>query len=313
MNGNGNKLAVYNQATDLLTAEMTNNVKETVRKLMRLAPGGQRLNADQATELAVYSLMNDLNPYNGEAYYLPGSGPLAGVAGYRRKANEWIAATYGPKERFWCEFEPAQIGAADFDPDAGDIGYQCTLHDSTSKHEWEQAVLGAYIQLRAGNMDTEKAWQEAQKFIGPEPVWIAIGVVDHREVFAKEGKPDKWDRHERAKKRAEKWAIRKRFPSTIIPDIDLDTEVIDAVVTELRDELGEGRRSPEQIIAELGYSLPEGEQEAVEEVEQEFRSIAAKLNWSKEETNAVLKEHSGDFATALEAARKQLPPQEQLL
>lgn len=307
MGNNGSKLAVYeNATTQLLTAEMTDQVKETVRKLMRLAPGGNRLNANEATDLAIYSLMNDLNPYNGEAYYLPGVGPLAGVAGYRRKANEWLLVSYGPTARFWCEFEDAPMGSGDFDPEAGDIAYICTLHDSISKREWESSTLGAYAQLRQGGMESDEAWKEAKNFVGSEPVWTAVGVVDHREHFAKEGKPDKWDRHERAKKRAEKWAIRKRFPSTIIPDNDLDFDIIDSVATEIGDELNKPRRSASTIIEELGYgpSL-----EKLDNAEKEFQSITEKLRWSKEEAQSVLKEARGDFEKALELAKKQLPPE----
>jgi len=296
----------FNTATQLLTSDMTEDVKETVRKLMRLAPGGNRLNTNEATDLAVYSMMNDLNPFNGEAYNLPGVGPIAGIYGYRRKANEWLAANYGPTERFWCEFTSAPMGAADFDPEVGDIAYICTLHDSVSKREWEQSTLGVYMQLRQGDMNAEKAWEEAQKFVGAEPTWEAVGVVDHREKFADTDNPrpsrqvDKWDRHERAKKRAEKWAIRKRFPSTIIPDIDLDDEVINSVATEVMEELDKPKRSEVEIIKQLGYGA---------EPDQEFAEIAKQLKWSKEETASVLKTHNGDYMAALEAARKQLPPE----
>jgi hypothetical protein len=62
---------------------------------------------------------------------------------------------------------------------------------------------------------------------GDLPTWEAVGVVYHDENF---GKLEKWDRNERAKKRAEKGAIKKRYPDLIIPDYgevyDSNVEVV---------------------------------------------------------------------------------------
>jgi hypothetical protein len=261
--GNGKTLAMSNTRT-LLAMDNEQEVKNTVRKLMKLTPGGQRLTIEQATDLAVYALLNGLNPFNSEAYYLPKVGPIAGVAGYRRKANEYLLARYGNAARFWCEFEPADPGEADFDSNRGDIAYKCTLHDSETKRLWEGQMIHNITALKKAGMDSKEAVELAREIAGPEPVWTAVGKVDYREQFEGEpnqyrpkGTPDKWDRHERAKKRAEKWAIRKAYPSCELPDSDLHPVVIEGMVRDLEYEQLEAEVTParpaQEILRELGY------------------------------------------------------------
>jgi hypothetical protein len=255
--GNGKALAVYSSRDLLAEPDFAPKVEETVRKLMRLTPNGKRLAKEDATDLAVYSLLTDLNPFNGEAYYLPNVGPVAGVTGYRKKANEWLNAKHGPAARFWCEFRHAEEGEADFDAKKGDIAYHCTLHDSETKRHWEGQMIHNLGALRKQGMTTDEAWKIAREIAGPEPVWTAVGKVDHRESFAYGDKPDKWDRHERAKKRAEKWAIRKAYPSVQIPDSDIDGEIVEGLVREIPDEpeYPHQDKPNAQILAELGFDL----------------------------------------------------------
>jgi hypothetical protein len=258
--GNGKALA-WSSSRDLLAeTDFLPKVEETVRKLMRLAPGGQRLTKEEATDLAVYSLMTDLNPFNSEAYYLPKVGPIAGVVGFRKKANEWLSAKYGPTARFWCEFRHAEEGEADFNPAKGDIAYHCTLHDSETKTQWEGRMIHNLGALKKQGMSTEEAWKIARELAGPEPVWTAVGKVDHRESFSFGDKPDKWDRHERAQKRAEKWAIRKAYPAVNIPDREIDGEVVEGIVREIPDyeERPHQGKGAAKLLTELGFDPEPG-------------------------------------------------------
>ena len=95
------------RATDMLAADKTIEIKSMAHKLMKLTPGGRNLNAEQAVELAVYCYMTDLNPFNGEAYYMPNVGVIPGVSGIRRKANEYLAITSSPDDRFFISFRDA--------------------------------------------------------------------------------------------------------------------------------------------------------------------------------------------------------------
>jgi hypothetical protein len=278
------KALVVPSATDLLSADNGALIKSTVHKLMRLTTGGRNLNSNQATELAVFCIMTDLNPYNGEAYYLPGGGPIPGVSGYRRKANEYLALTSGVDDRYFVEFREAHPGEAVFDLDAGDIARHATLRIRSVSERHQSTILVTYAKLTGLGMDSEVAWDRAERLAGPEPTWSATAVVDHRESFSRApgtkgpddpGTHDKWDRVERCEKRAEKWAIRKAFPSVILPDVDLggaldlDPTVIDAIVREVEQELLEptAPRSEAVILEELGFT-PAPEQEPNVEAEQ---------------------------------------------
>jgi len=259
---------IAQRATDMLAADKTIEIKSMAHKLMKLTPGGRNLNADQAVELAVYCYMTDLNPFNGEAYYMPNVGVIPGVSGIRRKANEYLALTSSPDDRFFIEFRDANPGEGDFDTSKGDIAQIATLKVRSVSERWQQMLMGNFQQLIAAKMPTEKAWERAEKMAGNEPEWTACGVVDHREIFGRKagtkgkddkGTPDKWDRMERCKKRAEKWAIRKAFPTVILPDRELgegdmiDAQFVGEIVNEIETEPKRKPRPEKVILNELGY------------------------------------------------------------
>ena len=271
-------------ATELMSASAEDELRSMVHKIMRLTSGGRKLNQTQAAELAVYCYMTDLNPFNNEAYYLPNAGPIPGVAGVRRKANEYLTITSGPDDRFFVEFRDALPGEAAFDSDIGDIGKHDTLRIRSVSERWQQNALRIFKELITAGMESEMAWDRAERLNGSEPVWSSVGIVDHREQFGREpgtkgkddlGTPDKWDRHERAEKRAEKWAIRKAFPSVILPDVDLgeqsqiDGAIVDAIIRDVTEELTnpEPPREESEILSELGFES----EPAIEPVKQESK------------------------------------------
>lgn len=251
------KALVAHVPQSLLVGDSENEIKNMTRKIMKLVPGGSRLNPEQSVELAVFCYVNALNPFNGEAYYLPGAGPVPGVMAYRNRAQNELEAQAGPTARFWFEYFPAEEGEADFDPEAGDIAYRAVLHESVAEEAYQRRLLEFYLELKKAGI--EDAWPDAQRIVGEAPTWQAVGVVDHREEFTRGDKPDKWDRHERAKKRAEKWAIKKRFSRITFPDaelgekLSLDPGFIDGIVADVQAE--RPPREPEEIIAELGFDV----------------------------------------------------------
>lgn len=212
------------------------------KRLKLMIVNGKKLNDDEAWALAQYSVATGLNPFVGECYNIPGVGPGPGVAGWRVKAHEQLEyeaqLTRTPLARFWIEppgGETPSHEEAVFDTEKGDIAVKVTLHDSITKTAWEQDVLGATIRLMTeAKLPFEQAMAAAKELVGPEPTWFAVGVVKASENFG----PDKWDRHERALKRAEKGAIRKRFPRIHLPEpagFD-ESEVIDVEIREAPDQ-----------------------------------------------------------------------------
>ena len=207
---------------------------------------GHKLSDPEAMALAQYAVATDLDPFVGECYYLPSIGPGPGIAGWRKKADEQLnyerEQAKEPLARFWCDYVDPTNGEVGKLED-GDVAVKAILHDALSRTAWEQRTLKYYIELlKAGAKD----WEAAKELAGSEPTWSAVGVVKKGENFGRDAMP----RYERACKRAEKAAIRKRFPRVHLPEpvgFD-DTEVIDTQFNEVA-----VTRSEEQNMNELGF------------------------------------------------------------
>ena len=224
------------------TAQVAAHFAERIKLMIY---NGHRLQDSEAMALAQYAVATDLDPFVGECYYLPSIGPGPGIAGWRKKADEQLnyerEQAREPLARMWCDYtEPVngEVGTIE----EGDYAVKAILHDTLSKSAWEQRVLKYYIELlKAG----EKNWEAARELAGPEPTWSAVGIVKKFENFGKDAMP----RYERACKRAEKAAIRKRFPRVHLPEpVGFDeSEVIDTQFTETI--------SKDQALSDLGYTI----------------------------------------------------------
>jgi hypothetical protein len=227
--------------------------RNTLAKQIKLMiVNGKVLSDPEAMALAQYAVSNDLNPFSGEAYYIPGVGPTPGVAGWRKKAQEQLefeAHEAGEKgAHFWIEEVP-------LDPqdgiklNPGDQAAKVILRDWITNTRWRHAYFEAMRELK--EMGDPSPAQSARAFVGPEPVWTGIGVIAASERFAGDGKPETMNRHERALKRAEKLAIRKRFPRISLPEISLSTEPEDYVEGLILEP--DQERTPDELVKSLGY------------------------------------------------------------
>ena len=234
--------------TQLLTSDIESQVKSMAVKLMKLTSNGKNLATGQAAELAVYSLMMQLNPFNGECYYIDKVGPIPGIAGYRVKATQWLQLTSGRQEgiEIYETYRPATKDEADFDPNKGDIAWVATLHSSLANEQWEGRLIKLARTYKEMGAEFKEAHAQALIDIGPKPCWEGVGVVYHTEHFSgvewvngkatNEYKPEKWDRNERAKKRAAKGAYRKGFPQMNLPDPEYG-EVVDALAEDVKENI----------------------------------------------------------------------------
>lgn len=266
------ELAILNRSTALLVSDSENEIKQAARKLMRMTPGGNRLNPDQAADLAVYSFITQLNPFNNECYYMDKVGPVPGIAGYRVKASAWLRSTSpnAPAPRTEEEYRPATRQEADFDPDKGDVAWVCILSDTVSTAAWEKRRLDLMRSYREMGAEFHEAYELAKLDAGAKPCWTAVGVVHGDEHFSGnvwrnnqkvegEYKAEMWDRNERAKKRAAKGCYRKGFPQVNIPDAE-EGEIYDGEVREIKDRIAAtvtteaaSQRSADEILGELGF------------------------------------------------------------
>ena len=191
----------------IVPAQVAHDLAE---RLKFMIVNGKKLSQDEVFALAQFSAANDLNPFAGESYYLPGTGPVPGIVGYERKAKEELereATRHGINEvvYFDIEYVTPEISECGYEP-GKDIAYKVILTDSLSSATWRKALNEMMGILReAGVTDY---YREALAMVGKRPSWTGTGVVRLAENFG----GDKMDRHERAKKRARKQAIKRRFP-----------------------------------------------------------------------------------------------------
>jgi hypothetical protein len=206
--------AIVTQSQNKIESPTIHKAREFASRLKFMIVNGNKLEDREVYALAHYSAANGLNPFAQEAYYLPGTGPVTGIVGYRRKAQEALneeCEHYNIKDpqRFWVETREATPDEALFD--ANDIAVFVTLHDSLANKAWRQSYFETARELKA--LGEEKYFEVAKEFVGKEPVWTGVGVVYASESFSAPGKKEKFDRFERAAKRGEKIALKKRFPS----------------------------------------------------------------------------------------------------
>ena len=235
--------------------------EEMEKELSFMIQNGKKLTLDELHALAQFSTINDLNPFANESYYLPGTGPVAGIVGYRKRAkreceNDAIKAGYGWGD-YTLDFYIVTEDEAYFNPENGDIAIKAVLHDSVADKRWRTELFIAMDELKKyGVADNYK---EALNLVGPKPSWVGYGVVFGSEHFSghvwRDGKevPDEWkpemyDRHERCRKRAEKQAIKKRFPNLFVGEAQGDYSDIEPVITvekpESQPQMTAGKEDP---------------------------------------------------------------------
>lgn len=172
-----------------------NDVRELKARLAQMAvmvPGGAKLDASAITALAQASIAHGLDPFNGEIWIIPGSGVMIGIKGLRKKAREQVQGN------FWMEFreitspeEKARLGIP-----ANALAYESHLFDTENINTYTGAVEKL---LKAGI-----PWEAVERMVGSRPYTVGIG-------YATPGEKSKMDLAQRAHKRAEADAIKRRF------------------------------------------------------------------------------------------------------
>lgn len=269
------------------TGEIQLIARDLAQRLKYMIVNGNKLSDNEVYSLAQYAAANGLNPFAGECYYLPSVGPCPGVAGWRTKAQDQL--DYEAKlanqagGNMWCEYEHADPSDCVFDPEK-DIAYKVVLHDSVSQKRWTDKIKEIAMDFVKVGAPFFDSFDKAKELIGAEPVTISWGVVYGSENFTREGKTEKFDRHERAKKRGEKLCLRKRFPRIHLPEPEnfegetIDVEDFKVVMSEPERE--HSGKSVEQNLYELGFGDKPAEQEPEkEQPKQEEIHIYTSKEW----------------------------------
>jgi hypothetical protein len=277
--------------------------REFAQRLKYMLVNGQKLADHDVFALAQYASATGLDPFSGECWIIPGKGVCPGIAGWRKKAQEQLEyEAVTAKEdgaHFWVEFTEAVPGDCVFDPTKGDIAYVAILRDSITQHRWRLSVIEASKEFMAMGAKFDESMKQARDLVGKEPVWIGHGVVFSGENF---GGNDKFDRRERAQKRAEKLALRKRFPRIHLPEPEGVNDVVDAGEFSIAvDEIKP--RSVEENMKALGFGdepkpeTPETK-EPVKITSKMFWELCKSMEVSNVKGQDLLNEQGGDYDAA---------------
>jgi hypothetical protein len=179
------------------------DIEALANRIKIMAPGGKKLNTDEAMALSQVSYLTGLNPFIGEIWYIPGNGPMVGIRGARRYGNEQVK-NEGGIDAFWypvfttCSPEeagaPANVDVA--------LAYRCELHDSVSTKQYQKMLTETIKEFREGG--APDPFGEAVKVVGPKPLWVGWG-------YSVTTESSKMNKGALARKRAEADAIKRRF------------------------------------------------------------------------------------------------------
>ena len=199
-------------------------------KLQLMVTNGKKLSQDEAVALAQFSVAEGLDPFNQECFYIPKVGPVIGIKGLRKKAEQQIK-TIGPKEYYNITFKDISKDAQSIlkDPEI-QFAFIAVLKDTVTFGKY----ISLEIEARAGNIPADRI----QEIIGDVPSWEAIGFWKVTE--GNQYKDQYFHPIERAKKRAEALVLRKRFNINANYADNVDGEMI--IIPE---------EQPEQIEAEV--------------------------------------------------------------
>ena len=311
---------------------MSNEIIKQDQPIVNLAsifkktlPYGKLLSDEAALSLAIFSKAHDLDPANGECYFMvkekvdqqtgqrsiEEKGVVPGIKGFRKHANNSLRKA-DPQAFYHVQFDTVDHAAQKMQyPGDVVICVQATLTDSISK--------GRYIMDLMSMKHEGFTLDEIEKIIGTMPRWIGFGVVK-----AQEAKYIKVTPYQLACKRAEAAATKLRFDLGFGLSDDVELEMLEAgdvgTTTDpfYNPPAVKVTRPEKEILAELGYEPEEqNEPEPVTDGEFQLQSPTVEqatkattstdyfsfcygeLKYTSAEAKEVLAKYNGDFTQAM--------------
>ena len=213
-------------------------VNDMAQRLLMSMPGARKMEPPQAKALAQIAVAHGLDPFNGEVWFIPGSGVMVGIKGLRKAARRQLQKDIGSDASFWTDFkrvvDPKDYGATD-----DDLVFEYRLRDTASLDSWGRVVK----KFRELGFELD----EASAHAGPAPIIVGVGIY-------KKGEATKMQPNEVARKRAEANAIKQRFDVEFAFEVDIDHDVIEADFA-IVDEPKQPPRTEDEINQELGYDV----------------------------------------------------------
>jgi hypothetical protein len=215
--------------SDIVPSQSEATKAKYMSLLREMIVNGRKLTDDQIEGRAAFSLQQGLDPISEVNTIIDKEGRTLShtmhINGYRRKCLE--------QERNDCpggnidlEFIPMEKEEM---PAGAYVGFECRLRDDASYVGWQKRVtqLGKVLRDAIGGSVT---FSEIMQASGPAPVYTGIGIVYQDELNPY--KDRNFNPHERAKKRAENNARKRRFP-TNAPMIENENGVGGIVVEDV--------------------------------------------------------------------------------
>lgn len=159
--------------------------------------GGDKLANNEARALAQIALVTHLDPYIGEIWYIPGKGPMIGIAGARRLWNEKGIAGGGFSFVDIQPCSPEEAGATESDVVAA---FKAIAHDSKATIEYQKLFQSTIAMLR--DAQAPDPFALAKEICGPKPQWIGYG-------YSTKSETSRMNKMQLARKRAEADALKK--------------------------------------------------------------------------------------------------------
>lgn len=189
--------------------------------------GGNKLNENEKMALAQVSIVTGLNPFIGEVWYIPGSGPMVGIAGSRRLDNERVEKKGGYTWETCNSVPPEEAGATEQEIPNVAAAFKVTIHDSTATAQYQALFADTLKMLREAN--SKDPFSEAKEICGPRPEWVGYGYSLRTET-------SRMNKIQLARKRAHADGLKKRVivpfggevsERDVAPDYDVDADAID--------------------------------------------------------------------------------------
>jgi len=225
-----------------------------------MVKGGNKLNDNEKMALAQVSMVTKLNPFIGEVWYIPGSGPMIGIAGARKLDNIQVSEKGGYTWEEAIPVDPAEAGASEEQVNNVAAAFRVDIHDSTATAQYQALFSDTLKMLR--DAETKDPFAEAKEICGPRPVWSGYG-------FALRNERSRMSKPQLARKRAHADALKKRIivpfggevsERDVSPEYDVDAEDIDMNYPKQTEEevvndlMGESKAVTHPDVQERPYS-----------------------------------------------------------
>lgn len=176
----------------------TNEELDTMAARFKVAlRGGDKLANNEARALAQIAMVTGLDPYIGEIWYIPGKGPMIGIAGARRLWNEQSRKGDGFSFVDIQPCSPGEAGATETDVVAA---FKAVAHDSKATREYTKMFQENINMLREAK--AEDPFAIAREICGPKPQWVGYG-------YSTKSETSRMNKMQLARKRAEADALKK--------------------------------------------------------------------------------------------------------